>query len=170
MTDVNSTIAEVQLPQVSLRQALSAFSTGVTVVSTASPSGDPVGLTANSFNVLSLEPPLVLWSLRTSSGCAETFLAASHFTVNVLSEDQIDISRRFARPGDDRFEGVAWRFGPGAVPRIQGCAAIFECRIVSHQTYGDHVLFIGQVEEHRYQARLPLIFHHGKYHALGRPL
>lgn len=170
MTDVTSSISEGLSPKIPLRRALSAFSTGVTVVSTATATGTPIGLTANSFNVLSLEPPLVLWSLRTSSGCVDAFASATHFTVNVLSEDQIDISRRFARPGDDRFEGVMWRFGPGDVPRIQGCAAIFECQTVSHQTYGDHVLFIGLVEEHRYQDRRPLIFHHGAYHALGRPL
>ncbi|MGH8778829.1 flavin reductase family protein [Paraburkholderia sp.] len=170
MTDIAPVITPEASHQVPLRQALSAFSTGVTVVSTVSGTGAPVGLTANSFNVLSLEPPLVLWSLRTNSSCVEAFQSASHFTINILSEQQLELSRRFARPGDDRFDGVTWRFGPGAVPRIQGCAAIFECRTVSRQIYGDHVLIIGRVEDYRYQAKRPLIFHHGRYHALGEPL
>jgi 3-hydroxy-9,10-secoandrosta-1,3,5(10)-triene-9,17-dione monooxygenase reductase component len=169
MTEIVPTAPPATSQEVSLRQALSAFSTGVTVVSTVSSTGEPVGLTANSFNVVSLEPPLVLWSLRTSSASIEAFRSASHFTVNVLSEEQIDLSRRFAGRSEDRFDGVTWRFGPNSVPRLKGCAAIFECRIVSQQLVGDHVLFIGEIEEYRYQARRPLIFHHGRYHALGEP-
>lgn len=170
MTDIASATTPEKTQEVSLRQALGAFLTGVTVVSTVSSTGKPVGLTANSFNVVSLDPPLVLWSLRTSSGSIEAFRSASHFTVNVLSEEQIDLSRRFASASEDRFEGVTWRLGPNSVPRIQGCAAIFECRIISQQLLGDHVLFIGEIEDYRYQAKCPLIFHRGRYHALGEPL
>lgn len=155
---------------VTLRQALGTFATGVTVVSTVTSTGEPVGLTANSFNVLSLDPPLVLWSLRCSSACAEVFVAATYFTVNVLAEEQLEISRQFAQPVEDRFKGITWRYGPGAVPRLKGCAALFECRAISHQIAGDHVLFIGQVEEYRYQQRRPLIFHGGHYHWLGNVL
>jgi flavin reductase (DIM6/NTAB) family NADH-FMN oxidoreductase RutF len=170
MTEVVPTAPPATSQEVSLRQALSAFSTGVTVVSTVSSTGKPVGLTANSFNVVSLEPPLVLWSLRTSSVSIEAFRSASHFAVNVLSEEQIDLSRRFASPSEDRFETVTWRFGPNPVPILKGCAATFECRLVSQQFLGDHVLFIGRIEEYRCKAKRPLIFHHGRYHALGEPL
>lgn len=170
MTDIASATLPEKSQEASLRQALGAFLTGVTVVSTASTSGKPVGLTANSFNVVSLDPPLVLWSLRTSSGSIEAFRSASHFTVNVLSEEQIDLSRRFASPIEDRFEKVTWRSGPNSIPLLQGCGASFECRLVSQQIVGDHVLFIGEVEDYRYRAMRPLIFHHGRYHALGDPL
>jgi flavin reductase (DIM6/NTAB) family NADH-FMN oxidoreductase RutF len=170
MTEVEPTARSATSREVTLRQALSAFPTGVTVVSTVSSTGKPVGLTANSFNVVSLEPPLVLWSLRTSSGSTEAFRSASHFTINILSEEQIDLSRRFASPIEDRFEKVTWRSGPHSVPLLKGCAASLECRLVSQQIVGDHVLFIGEVEDYRCRAMRPLIFHHGRYHALGEPL
>ena len=170
MTKVEPTARSATSQEVTLRQALSAFPTGVTVASTVTSTGKPVGLTANSFNVVSLEPPLVLWSLRTSSGSTEAFRCASHFTINVLSEEQIDLSRRFATAIEDRFEKVTWRSGPNSAPLLQGCAASFECRLVSQQIVGDHVLFIGEVEDYRYRAMRPLIFHHGRYHALGEPL
>jgi 3-hydroxy-9,10-secoandrosta-1,3,5(10)-triene-9,17-dione monooxygenase reductase component len=170
MTEVVPTARSATSQEVTLRQALSAFSTGVTVVSTVSSTGKPVGMTANSFNVVSLEPPLVLWSLRTSSGSTDAFCSASHFTINVLSEGQIGLSRRFASPIEDRFEEVTWRSGPNSVPLLQGCAASFECRLVSQQIVGDHVLFIGEVEDYRCRAMRPLIFHQGRYHALGDPL
>lgn len=153
-----------------LRVALGAFATGVTVISTNTITGEPIGLTANSFNVLSLDPPLVLWSLRKSSASLGTFRQAAHFCINVLAEQQLEISRQFARYGDDRFGGVTWKPGPAGVPRLKGCAAIFECRMVSQQDAGDHVLFIGSVEDFRHQVQRPLVFHGGKYHCLGDSL
>src|SRR5258707_15433094 len=106
MTKVQPTARLATSQEVTLRQALSAFPTGVTVASTVTSTGKPVGLTANSFNVVSLEPPLLLWSLRTSSGSTEAFRSASHFTINVLLEVHIDLSRRFTSPIEDRFEKV----------------------------------------------------------------
>ena len=161
-------------PALQLRQALGAFSTGVTVISTVTPAGDPIGLTVNSFNALSLDPPLVLWSLRSNSACAAAFVAAKQFTVNVLAEEQLGISRQFAQSAEDRFKDITWlpwRYDQSAAPLLKGCVALFECHTVSHQVAGDHLLFIGQVKEYRHhRERRPLIFHGGRYHLLGTAL
>lgn len=151
-----------------LRAALGQFATGVTVITTTAAAGEsgsrPVGLTANSFNSVSLEPPLILWSLSRRSSSLDAFLAGRHFTVNVLTAEQRLVAERFASKAADRFEGVAWRAGLGGAPVIDGAAAVFECRHHSHHEAGDHVIFIGQVE--RCERRLgaaPLVFHGGRF-------
>jgi 3-hydroxy-9,10-secoandrosta-1,3,5(10)-triene-9,17-dione monooxygenase reductase component len=153
-----------------LRRALGRFVTGVTIVTCRDPHGRPVGLTANSFNALSLDPPLVLWSLRRLSPSIEAFTSATHFTVNVLAEDQIDLSRRFARPSHAKFDEGRWRDGQGGAPMLEGCVATFECRRHSHHEAGDHLLFIGEVERIGGSAAAPLIYHGGHYRALGDTL
>jgi 3-hydroxy-9,10-secoandrosta-1,3,5(10)-triene-9,17-dione monooxygenase reductase component len=153
-----------------LRTALGRFATGVTIVSCRSAQGSPVGLTANSFNALSLQPPLILWSLRDVSPTLEAFLAASHFAVNVLAEDQIDLSRRFASTVEDKFSEGLWSDGEGGAPVLSGSAAVFECRRVSAQTAGDHVLFIGQVLRVCEAPLMPLVFQAGHYRMLGEVL
>src|SRR5260370_1973849 len=115
MTKVESTARSATSQEVTLRQALSALPTGVTVASTVTSTGKPVGLTANSFNVVSLEPPLLLWSLRTSSGSTEAFRSASHFTINGLSEDHLHLSPRFPTPLHNRFETVICRSDPNPI-------------------------------------------------------
>ncbi len=149
-----------------LRQALGRFVTGVTIV-TCRDDGGPVGLTANSFNALSLEPPLVLWSLRQASGSIAAFTNASHFAINVLAADQVDLSRRFARPSSAKFDEGEWTDGQGGAPRLSGCVAVFECRRRSHHAAGDHVLFIGEVERIGGSASTPLVYHAGHYRTLG---
>ena len=94
---------------------------------------------------MSREPPLVLWSLRGASPNLVAFVAASHFTVNVLAESQIDLSRRFASPVHDRFAGADWQPGLGGAPVLSGCAAVFQCASDKHLPMGDHMLFIGRV-------------------------
>jgi flavin reductase (DIM6/NTAB) family NADH-FMN oxidoreductase RutF len=153
-----------------LRGALGRFTTGVTIVSCLDAQGVPVGLTANSFNALSLDPPLVLWSLRRASPSLAAFLGARRFAVNVLSEAQVDLSRRFASPVHDKFAAGAWSAGEGGVPVLSGCAAVFECETQSHQVAGDHMLFIGRVLQARDAALAPLVFHAGHYHLLGEIL
>jgi 4-hydroxyphenylacetate 3-hydroxylase, reductase component len=145
------------------RTALGRFVTGVTVVTTRDADGEPVGLTANSFNSVSLDPPLVLWSLARRSRSLAAFESASHFAVNVLSIEQKAISDRFARPSDDRFDGVDWFPGAGGAPVLKGCAAVFEC--LSEQRYegGDHVIFLGRVERFDHENRVPLAYHAGGY-------
>jgi flavin reductase (DIM6/NTAB) family NADH-FMN oxidoreductase RutF len=149
-----------------LRGALGQFATGVTIITTREAGGRPVGLTANSFNSVSLEPPLILWSLARRSSSLPAFVAGAHFAVNVLTAEQRPLAERFASKAADRFEGVAWRAGVGGAPVLDGTAAVFECRHHSHHEAGDHVIFIGQVE--RCERRLgaaPLVFHGGRFFA-----
>ncbi len=153
-----------------LRTALGQFATGITVVTTRADSGQFVGLTVNSFSALSLEPPLILWSLRLSSPSLAAFEAAPRFVVNVLAEAQVEISRRFALPLADKFEGVAHAENTSGVPLIHGAAAWFECRTVSCQYIGDHALFIAEVERFTLSEAAPLLFHAGAYFALGSRL
>lgn len=153
-----------------LRNALGRFTTGVTIITTLDDQGQRVGLTANSFNSLSLEPPLVLWSLRQASPRLPVFAAARHFAVNVLAEAQIDLSRRFASPVDDKFAEGQWTDGTGGVPLLGGCAAVFECERVAQHDAGDHVLFIGRVLALSEAPVPPLLFQAGHYRLLGEIL
>jgi 3-hydroxy-9,10-secoandrosta-1,3,5(10)-triene-9,17-dione monooxygenase reductase component len=156
-------------PQV-LRSALGRFATGVTVVTTRDAAGQPVGLTVNSFTALSLQPPLVLWSLRRASPSLAVFDAAAHFAVNVLADSQVDISRRFAAPVADKFGTGQWNHGLHALPVLVGCAAVFECRQVSAQAAGDHVLYIGEVLRVSEASVAPLLFQAGHYRMIGEVL
>ena len=153
-----------------LRQALGRFATGVTIITCRAADGAPVGLTANSFSALSLDPPLVLWSLRLASPSLPAFQAASHFAVNVLADSQVDLSRRFASPEPDKFAEGAWLPGLGDAPVLAGCAAVFECAVHSQQLAGDHVLFIGRVLRLADGVVAPLLFQGGHYRLLGEIL
>jgi flavin reductase (DIM6/NTAB) family NADH-FMN oxidoreductase RutF len=147
-----------------LRDCLAEFATGVTIVTAALETGVTAGLTVNSFNSLSLEPPLVLWSLSLRSSSLATFSDASHFAVNVLSVRQLDLARRFSRAGPNRFCGVSVHPGLGGAPLIAGANAWFECENLSRQRAGDHMLFIGLVRRcSREHGADPLIFRHGRF-------
>ena len=159
-------LAAAELGPDELRQALGRFVTGVTIVTCRDEHGAPVGLTANSFNALSLDPPLVLWSLRQASSTIGAFSAASHLAVNVLAADQVDLSRRFARPSSAKFDAGEWSDGQGGAPLLAGCVAVFECRRRSHHAAGDHVLFIGEVERIGGSSATPLVYHAGHYRTL----
>jgi flavin reductase (DIM6/NTAB) family NADH-FMN oxidoreductase RutF len=160
-------IAASELVPDELRRALGRFVTGVTIVTCRDERGAAVGLTANSFNALSLDPPLVLWSLRESSSTIGAFTGASHFAINVLAADQEELSRRFARPTSAKFDAGEWTDGQGGAPLLAGCVAVFECRRRSHHTAGDHVLFIGEVERIGGSAAAPLVYHAGHYRTLN---
>jgi 3-hydroxy-9,10-secoandrosta-1,3,5(10)-triene-9,17-dione monooxygenase reductase component len=125
-----------------------------------------VGLTANSFNALSLHPPLVLWSLRLISSQLPAFSRAGHFVVNVLAQDQLDLSRLFASRHEHKFSQGDWQAGQSGAPVLAGSAAVFECQLVSQQEAGDHMLFIGQVLSLRQVAVAPLVYQAGHYHGL----
>ena len=146
------------------RAALGMFATGVTIVTARGADGEPVGLTANSFNSVSLEPPLVLWSLARSAGSMPAFERGSHYAINILAADQHALAERFASKASDRFKGLAFREGAGGSPILEGAAAVFECFNRSRYEEGDHVIFVGEVErcEQRSGAQ-PLIFHGGRY-------
>ena len=153
-----------------LRVALGGFATGVTIVTCLDRAGTSIGLTVNSFNALSLEPPMVLWSLRLASPSLGAFDGASHFAINVLAESQVDLSRRFASTVPAKFDEGLWGQGVCGVPVLAGCAATFECRLASHQTAGDHRLYFGLVTAMSTQSVPPLVYHGGRYHLLGEIL
>ncbi len=150
-----------------LRQVLGQFATGITVIATRAADGDLVGLTANSFGALSLDPPLITWALRLNSSNLPVFQAADRFVVNVLAEAQVEVSRRFASSAANKFDGVSFALGQSGMPLIHGAAAWFECRTVSQQIVGDHCLFIAAVETFARSESPPLIFHGGGYFTLG---
>jgi 4-hydroxyphenylacetate 3-hydroxylase, reductase component len=150
-----------------MRHTLGRFATGVTIVTTLAPDGTPVGLTVNSFNSLSLDPPLVLWSLRKTSHSLDAFRAAPRFAVNVLAESQLELSRVFASKAAHKFAGGPWDLADAGLPVLQGAAACFVCRTASHQVAGDHVLFIGEVLRLTDSHHAPLLFQGGRYRRLG---
>jgi flavin reductase (DIM6/NTAB) family NADH-FMN oxidoreductase RutF len=145
------------------RDALAQFATGVTVISARTQHGGYAGFTANSFNALSLEPPLVLWSLHLDANTLEHFEHAERYAVNVLAHDQIDLARRFSEPHEDRFAGVSYRLGLADAPLIDGCVARLECRHFMRQPLGDHMLFVGLVEHCERRPGVGLVFVHGGY-------
>jgi 3-hydroxy-9,10-secoandrosta-1,3,5(10)-triene-9,17-dione monooxygenase reductase component len=151
------------------RKALGSFATGVTIITTRAPDGAPVGLTANSFNSVSLNPPLVLWSLAETSLSLPAFRAAEHWAVHVLASDQEELSGRFARRGQDKFAGLEVDSGRGGVPLLRGCAARFQCRKAFQYQGGDHLIFVGEVLDFDRAESAPLVFHGGRYaHATRR--
>ncbi len=148
-----------------LRSALGLFATGVTIVTTCAADGSPIGLTANSFNSVSLAPPLVLWSLGLKAGSLPAFLQAKHYAIHVLAVEQKPLAERFASKLAHRFEGVALQTGLGGVPLLPGCAAVFECTSRSQYPEGDHVILVGEVLAcHHDASRSPLLFHGGKFY------
>ena len=145
------------------RNALGAFATGVTIVTTRDVTGRDIGLTANSFNSVSLNPPMVLWSLAKSSRSLPAFLAAAHFAVHVLAADQEELSLRFATRGWEKFGGLELERGAAQIPLLRGCSARFQCRTAFRHEGGDHVIFVGAVESFDQSERPPLVFHGGRY-------
>ena len=148
------------------RTALGMFATGVTIVTARTANGDLVGLTANSFNSVSLSPPLVLWSLAQAASSMEAFSTGSHYAINILSADQQALAMQFATKGVDKFAGVAFHLGAAGAPLLDGAAATFECFNRSRYEEGDHVIFVGEVEQcaHR-EGASPLLYHGGKFYA-----
>ncbi len=141
------------------------FATGVTIVTARTPAGALIGLTANSFNSLSLSPPLVLWSLSQAAGSMPALSTGSHYAINVLAADQKALAERFAGRRDDRWAGVAYTEGASGAPLISGAAASFECFNRSRYEEGDHVIFVGEVERCSHQpGAAPLLFHGGKFY------
>ena len=145
------------------RSALGMFATGVTIVTARTTEG-VIGLTANSFNSVSLDPPLVLWSLAQGAASLPAFRAGSHYAINVLAADQKLLAERFALKGADRWNGVSFTEGVGGAPLLEGAAATFECFNRSRYEEGDHVIFVGEVERCSWRpGASPLLFHGGRF-------
>lgn len=145
------------------RAALGSFATGVTIVTTQGPTGEDIGVTANSFNSVSLDPPLVLWSLAKNSLSLQAFMDAGYFTVHILTAAQDALSNQFAKRGMAKFANLAITRGLGNAPLLPDCAARFQCRTEFCYEGGDHVIFVGNVQEFDYSHHTPLLFHGGRY-------
>jgi len=145
------------------RNALGTYATGVTIITAAGADGKPYGLTCNSFASVSLNPPLVLWSLVLYSSSLSVFQNASHFAVNVLGVSQQALSNKFAKSSEDKFVGVEWTPGVGNAPLLKDSVANFQCRAVNRYYGGDHVIFLGAVEAYAYNRNEPLLFARGGY-------
>lgn len=148
------------------RDALAEFATGVTIIATRGSENDATlytGFTANSFNSVSLDPPLVVWSLARVARTLAAFERCERYAISVLAEAQIEIARRFARPQEDRFAGVPYTLGWAQAPLIEGAVAWFECRHFARQEAGDHVLFLGEVVRCGRRHGAGLVFHHGRF-------
>ncbi len=145
------------------RNALGTFVTGVTIVTTRDAAANDVGLTVNSFNSVSLDPPMILWSLALDSGSLGAFRHATWWAVHVLASDQEALSARFARRDAAKFQGVQVARGPGDIPLLEGCAARFICRTAYEYEGGDHAIFVGRVTEFDRAGHAPLVYHEGRY-------
>lgn len=144
-TNPAATSGDLNVTPTELRRALGLFLTGVTIVTTQSGARPAYGLTVNSFNSVSLDPPLILWSLDRSNDCAQMFRDAGAFAVNIMPADSVQLIRRFSTPDIDRFEGVAWHGGKGGQPILENALASLECRLWAEYPGGDHVIFVGEV-------------------------
>jgi flavin reductase (DIM6/NTAB) family NADH-FMN oxidoreductase RutF len=151
------------------RTALGAFPTGVCLVTTVDAQGKPHGMPVNSFSSVSLDPPMVLWSLSRNASSAAVFRDAEYFALNVLAAADGQLSSHFAKSGADKFASYAARFAPGlgGAPVLQGAVATFECHSRHRYYGGDHIIVIGVVERYAYREAEPLVFHRGGYAAIG---
>jgi flavin reductase (DIM6/NTAB) family NADH-FMN oxidoreductase RutF len=145
------------------RNALGTFATGVTIITAMAADGKPYGLTCNSFASVSLNPPLVLWSLGMFSNGLSTFQNASHFVVNILGESQQELANKFAKSSGEKFAGVEWTPGLGNAPVLADSVANFQCRAANRYYGGDHIIFLGAVEAYAYNRKEPLLFARGGY-------
>ena len=151
------------------RNALGTFATGVTIITARGASGGLYGMTANSFTSVSLTPPLVLWSASLYAQSLPAFQEGSHFVVNILAHDQIELSDKFARTHDNKFAEIDHIIPECGAPVLIGAAAHFECRNEYRHYGGDHIIFIGHVERYAYTHKPTLLFCRGKY-MRGEPL
>ncbi|WP_417533323.1 flavin reductase family protein [Marinobacterium stanieri] len=146
-----------------LRDALGLFATGVTVVTAPGTGKDAVGITANSFSSLSLEPPLVLWSLALKSPSLDAFEEGKPFAINVLQREQEALAMQFARPLDDKYEGVEYSLNSRQVPLLDGAQAQLECTVEFTRVLGDHLLIVGRVDALNTAPGEPLLFYRGAF-------
>src|SRR5579885_3403965 len=150
-----------------LRRVMGHFATGVTVITTLSKEGKMHGLTANAISSLSLDPPLLLICVDKKAESYPCFEESKVFTVNILADDQEDISRRFAVSGGEKFEGVAYRRGANGAPILNGTLAHLECKLYAAYDGGDHTIYLGLIEEAETREAKPLLFFRGGYRELG---
>lgn len=149
------------------RRACGKFATGVTIASVFDANGAPHGLTVNSFTSVSLEPPLILICLGHAVTCIDAFRSSRHFGINILCDSQQDLSDRFARKGQDRFDGLEWYRGENGVPLLPDVLAAIECRVHERVTSGDHDIFIAEMVGSKTSHGDPLVYFGGRYRKLS---
>ncbi|MEO8663709.1 MAG: flavin reductase family protein [Bryobacteraceae bacterium] len=150
------------------RRAVGRFLTGVTITTVRDPEGRPHGLTANSFTSVSLAPPLILLCIDTRARLLDHFMQTAYFAVNILSEQQKDLSNQFAKPNIDRFDGVEWMEGRFGSPLLPGSLAHLECRLVQSHEAGDHIILIGEVLQLSHCDGGPLCYFSGAYRHIAQ--
>ncbi|WP_339863324.1 flavin reductase family protein [Paremcibacter congregatus] len=149
-----------------LRSALGRYPTGVAVVTTTNATHHPVGMTINSFASVSLDPPLILWSIDRQSDLFDVFTGANYYALHVLGQDQQDLSNHFASPGKDKFANLTPEEGLEGLPLLPDHIARFQCRIVARHEGGDHVILVGHIHDIRQNDGAPLVFHDSRYTSL----
>ena len=150
------------------RRCLGCFATGVTIITTIGPDGELIGNTANSFNSLSLDPPLILWSLGQQAHSLKAYMSADHFAVNVLRKGQEHLSDQFATAKGNKWQAIDYELGQTGCPILPTSLAVFECKVASTYRGGDHVIFVGEVIKFDFDPQgTPLLFYRGKYHQVG---
>jgi len=152
-----------------IRNVMGHFVTGVTVITTKDTTGKPFGLTVNSFTSLSLTPPLVIVCVDKTVDCYSCFDDSKVFAVNVLNEDQEELSRRFATKGIEKFAGIQWRMGENGSPLLDGVIGAIECKVTQSYEGGDHTIFLGEILSATAKGDRPLLFFKGKYIRLPSP-
>ena len=152
--------------QPEFRKAAGGLATGITVITTLGKNGQKVGMTANSFNSVSLTPPLILWSIGKNTNCFEDFMAAEAFAVHVLAEDQQDLSNLFATSGIDRFADLECNEGLSGIPILPHYSVCFQCKMAKQYDGGDHIIMTGEVVQFDDNGLQPLVFYRGNYHNL----
>ncbi len=157
MTDINAR---------QFRTALGDYATGVTIITALDAAGQPIGMTANSFASVSLDPPLVLWCVDENSPLYDGFLQAEHYAVHVLRDDQQEIARRFSSDDIDHFADVTYASGIARLPLLEHYSALLQCEVKSRHTEGDHVILVGRVISIKNQSAKPLLFYRGQYRRL----
>lgn len=159
-------LSEPEFDEDDFRRALSQFATGVTVITTRDEHGAFAGLTASSFNSVSLTPPLVLWSLSSKARAMPLFEVNSHYVINILAADQMSLAERFASRIEDRFQGIGFDLSSTGLPVLHGVSAWFECRNRSRYPEGDHVIFVGEVERCAVESKPGLVYHRSRFGAV----
>lgn len=145
------------------RDIVGNFCTGVTIITTMNEDLQPIGFTANSFSSLSLNPKLVLFSIDKNASTYKGFMNAHHFAVNILSNNQIDLSKQFSKRGINRFEGVNFSKDVTGSPILNDSLAYLDCKITNFYEGGDHTIVIGEVLSAEAIEGKPLVFFQGKY-------
>ncbi|WP_413772473.1 flavin reductase family protein [Acinetobacter sp. ETR1] len=146
-----------------IRNLLGLFATGVTVITTRGRDGRKIGMTANSFSSLSLDPPLILWSLSKTAPSLLDFTEAEYFAIHMLAQEHHSLSGHFARGSEDKFANIAHRECERGLPLLEDVLATLVCKNVNQYEGGDHLIFIGQIEHYQHRIGEPLVFHAGKY-------